>query len=165
MATRLPRSDALVLFGITGDLAKKKLFPSLYRMAERDRLDVPIVGVARSAWDDNVLHDHARESILADRGDIDEAVFERLTKQLCIVDGDYNDGGTFERLAERLEGVRRPTFYLAIPPSMFPVVIEHLAGVGLTDNGRVIVEKPFGRDFASARDLDRTLHNHFDERS
>ncbi|HVQ88600.1 MAG TPA: glucose-6-phosphate dehydrogenase [Actinomycetes bacterium] len=164
MPNRLPRSDALVLFGITGDLAKKKLFPSLYRMAERDQLDVPIVGVARSTWDDSVLHDHARQAILTARGAIDESVFAKLAKQLCIVDGDYNDAATFERLAAKLEGIRWPTFYLAIPPLMFSVVAEHLAAVGLTQNGRVIVEKPFGRDLPSAIELDRILHEHFDER-
>jgi len=165
MAKRLPRSDALVLFGVTGDLAKKKLFPSLYRIAARGQLDVPIVGVARSAWDDKVFCDHAREAILAARGSIDEGAFEQLASRLTLVCGDYNDPATFDGLAAKLRESRRPTFYLAIPPDMFPVVVEHLARVGLTEHGRVIVEKPFGRDLASAQSLDRILHAHFDEQS
>ena len=164
MASRLPRSDALVLFGITGDLAKKKLFPSLYRLAERDRLDMPIVGVARSVWDDKALCEHARAAILAARdGDIDESVFNRLAERLSIVDGDYHDASTFEKLADHLKACRRPTFYLAIPPDMFPVVVKHLATVNLTGVGRVIIEKPFGRDLKSAKELDALLHEHFDE--
>jgi glucose-6-phosphate 1-dehydrogenase len=153
-----------VLFGITGDLAKKKLFPSLYRMAERRAIDMPIVGVARSAWDDEALREHARSAIVAARGSVDEGVFAQLASQLCLVGGDYNDPTTFVLLAQQLEGSRRPTFYLAIPPDMFPVVIEHLAGVGLSHTGRVIVEKPFGRDLQSAQELDQVLHEHFDER-
>ena len=163
MGKQLPRSDALVLFGVTGDLATKKLFPSLYRIAERGQLDVPIVGVARSAWDDQVLRDHAREAILAARGSIDDAAFERLASRLSLVRGDYHDPATFDLLTAKLKGSRRPMFYLAIPPDMFPVVVEHLARVGLTENGRVIIEKPFGRDLASAQSLDQILHAHFDE--
>jgi glucose-6-phosphate 1-dehydrogenase len=161
---RLPRADALVLFGITGDLARKKLFPALYRMAERQRLEMPVIGVARSAWDNAALIDHARTVITEARGSVDDDVFARLANRLCIVGGDYNDPATFERLAKELEGLRRPAFYLAIPPDMFPVVVEHLARVGLCPNGRVIIEKPFGRDTQSAQSLDRVLHSHFDER-
>jgi len=164
MQNRLPRSDALVLFGITGDLAKKKIFPALYRLAERDRLDMPIVGVARSAWNDKALCEHARDAIIAARGPVDDEVFARLASRLRLVGGDYNDGATFERLAAELSDIRRPTFYLAIPPVMFPVVVQHIAGVGLAQNGRVIVEKPFGRDLKSAIELDSILHEHFDER-
>jgi len=164
MAGKLPRSDALVLFGITGDLAKKKLFPSLYRLAERDRIDIPIIGVARSAWDDTALVEHAKTAITASRnGDLDEAVFAKLADRLSLIGGDYNDAKTFDHLAEHLKDCRRPTFYLAIPPAMFPVVVNHLAGTGLTGSGRVIVEKPFGRDLESAKELDQTLHEHFDE--
>lgn len=165
MAPRLPRSDALILFGVTGDLAKKKLFPSLYRLAERGRLDIPIVGVARSAWDKTALCEHAREAITTARGSIDEDAFKRLAARLDIVGGDYNDPATFERLAEKLATCRRPAFYLAIPPNMFPTVVQHLAGAGFNSNGRVIIEKPFGRDLQSARELDKVLHEHFDERS
>ena len=164
MNGRLPRSDGLVLFGITGDLARKKLFPALYRLAERHRLDMPVVGVARSAWDNAALIDHARKVIEDARGSVDEVVFDRLAARLCIVGGDYNDPATFERLAEQLKNIRQPSFYLAIPPDMFPTVVEHLAGVGLSRTGRVIIEKPFGRDLSSAEELDRTLHAHFEER-
>ena len=163
MSSRTARADALVFFGITGDLARKKLFPALYRLAERNRLDLPVVGVARSAWNNQALVEHARVAVLDARGAIDEAAFARLAERLCIVGGDYNDPATFERLAEQLSQVHHPAFYLAIPPDMFPVVVQHLAGVGLSRSARVIVEKPFGRDQMSAQELDRVLHAHFDE--
>ncbi len=164
MKQRLPRSDALVVFGITGDLARKKLFPSLYKLAERGRLDMPIVGVARSTWDKQALVDHAYSAISAARDSVDEDVFRKLAEQLSIVDGDYNDAEYVRAVGRTTHQLPRwPSFYLAIPPDMFPVVIERLAAVDLTKSGRVIVEKPFGRDTQSAEDLDRVLHDHFDE--
>jgi glucose-6-phosphate 1-dehydrogenase len=159
------RSDALVLFGITGDLARKKLFTALYRLCEDGRLDHPVVGVARSG-DDDGLRTHIRTSIHERIEDADPEVIERLLARVSLVSGTYTDPGTFERLRAELDRVhaKRPTFYLAIPPSLFPTVTEGLAEVGLHRNSRIVVEKPFGRDLASARELNALLHRHFDER-
>ncbi len=159
------RSDALVLFGITGDLARKKLFTALYRLCEDGRLDVPVVGVARSG-DDDGLRALVRASIDERITDADPEVVDRLLSRLSLVSGTYTDPATFERLRTELERVhsRRPTFYLAIPPALFPTVTESLAGVGLHRSSRIVVEKPFGRDLESARELNELLHRHFDER-
>ncbi|HEX6739178.1 MAG TPA: glucose-6-phosphate dehydrogenase [Vicinamibacteria bacterium] len=157
-----PRADALVLFGASGDLAYKKIFPSLHAMARRGHLDFPVVGVARSGWKREQLVDRARASV-TESGGLDAAAFEVLASRLRYVDGDYNDQETFQRLRTELQDARRPAHYLAIPPSMFPVVVEHLAQAGCTEGARVIVEKPFGRDLESARALNQTLHHYFPE--
>jgi len=150
-------SDALVLFGASGDLAFKKIFPALHGMAKRGRLEALVVGVARSGWTHEQLVERARASIEA-HGDLDAAAFAILESQLRYVDGDYNDAATFDALKRELGDRQRPAHYLAIPPSMFPVVATNLAAAGCLGNARIIVEKPFGRDLASARSLNQTLH-------
>jgi glucose-6-phosphate 1-dehydrogenase len=159
-----PRSDAVVLFGATGDLAFKKLFPALQHLAERSVLDGrPVIGVAGSAWDDDALRRRAREAIEAAKRPFDEAAFEKLSRSLGYVSGDYRQPDTYERLAGRLNGCQHPLFYLAIPPSLFDDVVNGLAAAGLHHDARVVVEKPFGRDLESARDLNRCLHRAFPE--
>jgi len=157
------RSDALVFFGATGDLAYKKIFPALQAMARRKRLDFPVLGVAKSGWDLSQLIERARSSLETHGGGIDPVAFENLKQRLRYVDGDYRDPATFERIREELSGSARPAHYLAIPPSAFGTVVEGLERTGLTKNARVIVEKPFGRDLASARALNHTLHQSFAE--
>jgi len=159
-----PRSDAMVFFGVTGDLAYKKIFPALQAMAKRGRLDVPIVGVARAGWNLEQLKARARDS-LASHGGVDEAAFAKLCSLLRYVDGDYNDTATFKQLRVLLGDARRPLHYLAIPPSLFGTVAEALAASGCRADARVVVEKPFGRDLSSAQELNRTLHKHFPESS
>ncbi|MGH9000042.1 MAG: glucose-6-phosphate dehydrogenase [Acidimicrobiia bacterium] len=158
------RSDALVLFGATGDLARKKLFPALQRLSEQGVLDgMPIIGVASSRWDDEALRRRAREGVEEAGEPFDEKAFEALAGALGYVSGDYRDAATFERLAERLDGRSRPLFYLAIPPSLFDDVTDGLASAGLADGARVVVEKPFGRDLASARELNASVSRVFPE--
>ncbi len=159
------RSDGLVLFGITGDLAAKKLFTSLYKLAVRGRLPPVVVGVASSAWTIDELRRHARRHLDESDTELDEAVVAELLAALRYVSGDYRDQGTFERLGKALGDVDFPVCYLAIPPSLFTVVVEGLASIGLNGNSRVMLEKPFGRDLASAVDLNNTLHKHYDENS
>ncbi|MFF0232334.1 glucose-6-phosphate dehydrogenase [Micromonospora sp. NPDC005254] len=156
------RSDAVVLFGVTGDLVSKKLFPALYELTRRGRLDVPVIGVARSPWDDQQLIATARKSVAEASDEVDDEAFDALAGNLSMISGDYADPVTYERLAERLRDAERPVFYLAIPPMVFGAVVRGLAAVGLADRGRVIVEKPFGRDLASSAELDRTLRGAFD---
>jgi glucose-6-phosphate 1-dehydrogenase len=156
------RSDALVFFGITGDLAYKKIFPALHAMAKRGTLDLPVVGFARSNWTRDQVIERARESISA-HGDLDDEAFAKLASLLRYVDGDYHDPATFARLKAALGTATRPLHYLAIPPSVFAVVVKHLAGAGCLADARIIVEKPFGRDLQSARELNATLHQHLDE--
>ena len=160
-----PGADALALFGATGDLAYKKLFPALYHLTARRVLDGrPIIGVASSETDDEGLRQRARESIAASGlPEVDDAVVARLTASLGYVSGNYQDQRTFERLAERLKGCSHPMFYLAIPPSLFDDVASGLANAGLADGARVVVEKPFGRDLPSARELNQVLHRYFPE--
>ena len=158
-----PAADALVLFGISGDLARKKLFSALYGLAAAARLDMPVVGVAASDWDDAVLRAAARESLEEAGEEIDEAVFTRLSDRLCYVAGDYQDPSTYAAIVERLGDRARPVFYLAIPPALFDDVVEGLASVGLNAHGRVVLEKPFGRDSASAAELNEIIHRHFPE--
>ena len=158
------RADAVVLFGATGDLVRKKLMPALHQMARVGRLGVPVIGVARSAWTDDRLRAYARESVAAS-GPVDEAAFDQLAQSLTMLVGDYGDAAMYEQLAERLQDAARPVFYLAIPPSVFPQVVEGLAKAGLAGRGRVIVEKPFGRDRESARDLNGHLAAAFDQKS
>ena len=152
------RSDALVFFGATGDLAYKKIFPALQAMARRGHLDFPVVGVAKAGWTLAQLVERARASLTEHGGGVDEAAFATLAARLGYVDGDYADADTFVRLRAALGAARRPTHYLAIPPSMFPTVVEQLQRAGLTEAARVVVEKPFGRDLPSARALNETLH-------
>ena len=158
-----PRSDALVFFGATGDLAYKKIFPALHAMARRKRLDFPVVGVAKSGFDLARFRDRARASVEEHGGGVDPVAFATLAERLRYVDGDYSDAATFARLRTELSGVSRPAHYLAIPPSMFPTVAAQLHEAGLGRQARVIVEKPFGRDLESARALNATLHEHFAE--
>jgi glucose-6-phosphate 1-dehydrogenase len=157
------QSDAIVFFGATGDLAYKQVFPALQGLVQRHRLDVPIIGVARSGWDVERLRARARES-LERHGKVDEEAFAKLSSLLGYIDGDYADPKTFQRLRKALGDAKRPLHYLAIPPSMFATVIEGLAGCGCIEGARVIVEKPFGRDLASARELNQVLHRHLAER-
>jgi len=158
-------ADVLVIFGATGDLARKKLHPALYRLAARGRLTVPVVGVARSAWSDEHLRAYAREAVVARLGPVSGPELDAFADRLSYVSGDYGDPATYERLREKLGAARHPVFYLAIPPSMFDGVIGGLMGAGLHQGARVVVEKPFGRDLASARELNACLHRAFDERA
>ena len=157
-----PPADALVIFGITGDLAKKMTFKALYRLCANGTLDVPVIGVARNDWSDEDLHRHARESIqgTAEEGtdDIDEDVFTKFTGRLSYVQGDYAEKGTYERLKKDLSFAKHPVFYLEIPPFLFSRVVEHLGSAGLTDGARVVIEKPFGHDLASAVELNDQIH-------
>jgi glucose-6-phosphate 1-dehydrogenase len=159
-------SDALVLFGATGDLAHKMIFPALYAMVKRGALAVPLIGLGRSTWDLRQLRERVRDSIAQHAGGIDdEQALGRLSALLRYVDGDYNDAGTFTALKAALGDARHPAFYLAIPPSLFETVIERLGHAGLAGGARVIVEKPFGRDVASARELNRVARSVFPEDS
>ncbi len=160
-----PRSDALVFFGATGDLAYKKIFPALQAMARRDKLDFLVVGVAKSSWTKEQLVERARASVIEHGGGEDRQAFPKLAAQLRYVDGDYNDPATFARLRAELDHQSRPIHYLAIPPSMFPTVVGQLADAKTTQHARVVVEKPFGRDLASARELNRVLSGVFEEDS
>jgi glucose-6-phosphate 1-dehydrogenase len=147
------RSDALVFFGATGDLAFKKIFPTLQAMVKRGTLDVPVIGVAKGGGSLEQFHARAHDS-LEQHGGIDPAAFEKLKKQLRYVDGDYGDPATFKALREALGSAQRPAHYLAIPPSLFAKVVEQLAAANCAPKGaRVVVEKPFGHDLASARSL------------
>ncbi len=162
--TTRTKSDALVFFGATGDLAYKKIFPALQSLIRRGRLEVPIVGVAKSGWNRDQLVERARDSIKT-HGKLDEAAFEKLAKQLHYVDGDYANEATFTQIRKELGDAKRPTHYLAIPPSMFPTVVKQLSKAGCSQEARVVVEKPFGRDLESARALNHTLHESFPEDS
>ena len=158
------RCDALVLFGATGDLAKKKIFPAVYEMARLGENRVPVIGFASSEWDDEALRRHAHESIEA-HDEVDQEVWADLSGRLSYVRGDYRDADSFEALAKKLEevGSKRPLCYLAIPPELFDDVIVGLATHHINDGARVVVEKPFGRDLASARKLNEILHKAFPE--
>lgn len=158
------RSDALVFFGASGDLAFKKIFPALLRLAKKGKLDFPVVGVGRSGWTVEDLRARAKESILA-HGDFEQAAFDILCRQLAYVDGDYNAAETFVRLRTELKDARRPAHYLAIPPSMFGKVVTLLSQEGCIQEGRIIVEKPFGRDLESAQNLNAILHQAVPESS
>jgi glucose-6-phosphate 1-dehydrogenase len=158
----LPHSDALVFFGATGDLAHKKIFPALQAMIKRGHLDVPVIGVAKAGWNLEQLKDRARDS-LENHGGLDGPAFEKLCGLLRYVDGDYNSSETFQQIRKELGSAHRPAHYLAIPPVAFGLVVEQLAKSGCTQDARVIVEKPFGRDLASALELNRILLSTFDE--
>lgn len=157
------RADSLVIFGITGDLARKMTFASLYRLERRGDIACRIIGVARNDWGDEELRDHAREAIAAAVKDADPAVVDRLAERLTYVAGDYSSDDTYERLAQALGKSSGAVFYLEIPPSMFAEVVRRLGGAGLTKGARVVIEKPFGHDLASARELNSELHEVLDD--
>jgi glucose-6-phosphate 1-dehydrogenase len=150
-------ADVLAIFGISGDLARKMTFRALYRLEERGKLSCPIVGVAIDDWDDEQLRAHARDAIGATVADPDEDVFGRLAARLTYVQGDYAEAETFERVGKALGDARRPVFYLEIPPSLFATVVQGLGKAGLTENAHVVIEKPFGHDLESARELNAEL--------
>jgi glucose-6-phosphate 1-dehydrogenase len=155
------RADAVVLFGVTGNLVFKKLFPALHQLSRQNRLGMPVIGIARSAWDSAQLIDFARKAVDETAAGVDDAAFGALAGDLHMVTGDYADPHTYQQLADHLQNAKRPVFYLAIPPSVFADVIQGLAAVGLAERGRVIVEKPFGRDARSARELNSCLAGAF----
>src|SRR5262245_2820777 len=158
------RSEAFVFFGATGDLAYKKIFPALQAMAKRGHLDVPVIGVSKTGWKLDDLRARARDSV-EHHGGLDAAAFDRLSGLLRYVDGDYRDPATFQAIRQQLGSAERAAHYLAIPPTLFGVVVEQMAKAGCTRGARVIVEKPFGRDLTSAQGLNRTLFAHFDEKA
>jgi len=163
--TDAARSDALVFFGATGDLAYKKIFPALQAMVRRGHLSVPVIGIAREGWSLERLRERARASVVEHGGGVDAAAFAKLTSLLRYVEGDYTDPATFDRLKQALGGAQRPTHYLAIAPSLFETVVTGLARSNCASSARVVLEKPFGRDLASARELNLTLHRVFDEKA
>ena len=162
-----PQADALVIFGITGDLAKKMTLKALYDLVENDTLQVPVIGVGRNDWSDEDLHQHARDAVetkARGRGkEIDDDAFKRFTELLTYVQGDYTDDDTYERLKEKLSSVKCPVFYLEVPPALFATVVEYLGKAGLTDGARVVIEKPFGHDLASAIELNDQIHEVLEE--
>jgi len=158
-------SDALVFFGATGDLAYKKIFPALQGMIKHGSLNVPVIGVAKADWGIEQLRERARKSLEEYGGGVDEAAFDKLMSLLRYVDGDYREDATFQELRKELGDAKHPTHYLAIPPSMFSTVGQGLGKSGCSEGARVIIEKPFGRDFASAQSLNDALHRVFDEPS
>jgi glucose-6-phosphate 1-dehydrogenase len=152
------KADCLVIFGITGDLARRQTFRALYRLERRKRLDFPIFGVGRRTdWGHETLRARARESVEETVEDFDEQVFRRLAKRMKFVSGDYTDPQTYKKLDETLEGRKRPVYYLEIPPSLFATVVHGLGDAGMTDTARVVVEKPFGHDLDSAKQLNDEL--------
>jgi glucose-6-phosphate 1-dehydrogenase len=165
MATATERSDALVFFGATGDLAYKKIFPALQHMVKRGSLDVPVIGVAKSGWSRDQLLERARASLTEHGGGVDAAAFATLERLLEYVDGDYADPATFTLIRQKLGRAQRPTHYLAIPPSLFGTVVQSLGRSECAMNGRVVIEKPFGHDRASARALNDIVHAVFPESS
>ncbi|MHB1285943.1 MAG: glucose-6-phosphate dehydrogenase [Leptospirales bacterium] len=159
------QADVLVVFGVTGDLVHKMIFPALYEMTRRGVLTTPVVGIASSKWSMEQLHKQATDSIENGVKDVDRSVLDRFLSLLRYVGGDYNDPETFKALKRELGEARRPAYYLAIPPPLFATVIKGLGDAGLADQGRVIVEKPFGRDLTSARELNRVARSVFPEES
>jgi glucose-6-phosphate 1-dehydrogenase len=158
------RSDALVFFGATGDLARSKIFPALHALTRRGQLDMPVIGVARAGWTVEQLRARARESVEQD-GTLDDTAFAKLAANLGYVDGDYREPATYVKLRAALGDAARPLHYLAIPPDMFETVVQGLGAAGCARNARIVVEKPFGRDLASARKLNATLHTVVEERN
>jgi glucose-6-phosphate 1-dehydrogenase len=158
----LPQSDALIFFGATGDLAYKKIFPALQAMIKRGHLHVPVIGVAKAGWNLDQFKARARDSV-EKHGGLDAGAFEKLSGLLRYVDGDYNDIATFQAIRKELGSATHPAHYLAIPPSLFELVVENLANSACTKGARIIVEKPFGRDLGSAQELNRILLGTFDE--
>ncbi len=162
-SSKTATADVLVIFGITGDLAKVMTFRSLYRLEQRGLLDCPVVGVAGDDWTLEHLREHARECIEGTGETVDAQVFERFSARLSYVSGDFTDAATYERLASALGEVKSPVFYLEIPPFLFGAVIKQLKDAGLTETARVVVEKPFGHDLLSARELAAEIHQSIDE--
>ena len=162
-AAEQAKGDVLVVFGITGDLAKVMTFRSLYRLEARGLLDCPIVGVAVDDWSEADLRERARTSIEGTGEKIDPAVFDRFAERLSYVSGDFTDPATYERVAAAIEGTKTPVFYLEIPPFLFGQVVKELSDAGLTNGARVVVEKPFGHDLESAEALAADLHQYIDE--
>jgi glucose-6-phosphate 1-dehydrogenase len=159
-----PHTDAFVFFGASGDLAFKKIFPALLALTRRGELEMPVIGVARSGWSDEQFRARARESLAA-HGPVDEALFARLSARLTCIDGDYREGATYKAIHAALNNAASPLYYIAIPPNMFETVADGLGAAGCTPGARIVVEKPFGRDLASAQGLNATLHRVFDEAS
>ncbi len=155
-------SDAFVFFGATGDLAHKKIFPALQRLAKRGRLDIPVIGVAKSGWNLDQLKQRAKDGV-EHYGGLDPEGFQKLMNVLRYIDGDYSDPKTFQQVREQLGSAQHPIHYLAIPPNLFPEVVKQLKAAGCTTGARVVIEKPFGRDLASAQQLNQTLHQEFAE--
>ena len=156
-------SDVLVIFGATGDLAYKMIFPALYAMVKNGHLDQPVIGVAFETWTVEQLRDRARDAVKAQFGTYDEAVFQKLSALLGYVSGDYRNAATFENLKGVLKGRSHPLFYLAIPPSLFEIVVQSLQTANIAAGARVMVEKPFGHDYQSAQHLNTVLHSVFEE--
>ncbi len=156
-------ADALVVFGISGDLAKKMTLEALYLLESRGLLQCPVIGVAFDDWTADDLREHARAAVEASSAPFDAATFDRFAQRLSYVQGDFADGATYERLRQVLGQVRTPVFYLEIPPSLFATVVKGLSDAGLTEEARIVVEKPFGHDLASARELNASLHALIDE--
>ena len=156
-------ADALVMFGATGDLAKRKLFPALYQLERRGRLELPVIGVGRSPWSHDDLRAYARAAVAAADKTVDDDALNRLCQRLHMVSGEYADEATFATLATELRDCNDPAFYLAIPPELFPTVVKGLESSGLNEGARIVVEKPFGRDLESAHRLNDTLHEVFPE--
>jgi glucose-6-phosphate 1-dehydrogenase len=157
------QADALILFGITGDLARRRLFSALYALTAHGGLDVPVVGVASRDWDDDTLRDHARKALESAGAEIDEKVFRRLAENLSYVSGDYRKAETYAEIAQQIGNRSCTASYLAVPPDLFDDVIEGLGSVGLHTQGRVVLEKPFGRDSASAGELNSIVHARYPE--
>ncbi len=164
MSARPPRADALVFFGATGDLAYKQIFPALQVLSKRGELSMPVIGVAKAGWTRDQLLDRARDS-LEHHGGVDEDAFATLAKNLEYIDGDYGDAATFTALRGKLGDAKLPVHYLAIPPSLFGAVVQALQDSGCADGARIVVEKPFGHDLASAQALNATIHSVFPEPS
>jgi glucose-6-phosphate 1-dehydrogenase len=156
-------ADVFVAFGITGDLARVMTFQALYRLEQRGLLECPVIGVAADDWTVDQLRERARESIVGAGEKLDETIFDRFAERLGYVTGDFADPATYEAVAKAIAGSKTPVFYLEVPPSLFGTVVEGLAKAGLTENARVVVEKPFGHDSASARELADELHEHLAE--
>jgi glucose-6-phosphate 1-dehydrogenase len=157
-----PISDALVFLGATGDLAHKKIFPALQKLAKSGKLNIPVIGVAKAGWNLEQLKQRAKDSV-EHYGGLDPEGFAKLMSVLRYVDGDYADPKTFEQVRQELGGSKNPIHYLAIPPSLFADVVKQLKAAGCTEGARVVLEKPFGRDLASAQELNQTLHSEFNE--
>ncbi|MGZ5309992.1 MAG: glucose-6-phosphate dehydrogenase [Solirubrobacterales bacterium] len=158
-----PQADALVIFGITGDLARKMTYDALYDLERRGMLEIPVIGVAIDELSEDDLHKRMRDSVEASEKKVDDAVFKRLAERVSYIKGDYKDPKTFEALAQRLKGAEHPVFYLEIPPSLFALVVENLSTAELTVGARVVIEKPFGHDLESARELNADLAKVLDE--
>ena len=160
----VPHTDALVFYGATGDLAYKKIFPALQAMLRRGHLNIPVIGVAKAGWNLDQFKARAKDS-LEKHGGLDPSAFDKLCRLLRYVDGDYKDPATFQAIRKALDSAQYPAHYLAIPPALFELVVERLASEGCTDGARVIIEKPFGHDLASAQELNQIILKTFSEKA